>query len=117
MELFRSGRVGSGRLGLDDGNSDNRANSVQLELELGLSLAMRAKSRKVPNSDPVLRVRNWLDKTTSPPPIFKVKKIDTETLRRALKRMQGKKVHGVDNIDSYSIKSLASSWKKLYCNL
>ena len=31
---------------------------------------------------------------------FKIKKIDTE----ALKGMKGKKVHGVDNIDSYSIK-------------
>ena len=48
---------------------------------------LRAKSRKVPNSDPVLRVRKWLDKRTSPPPIFKIKKIDTESLRRALKRM------------------------------
>ena len=28
------------RLGSDDGNSDNRANSVQLKLNLGLSLAM-----------------------------------------------------------------------------
>ena len=52
----------------------------------------------------VLRVRKWLDKRTSPPPIFKIKKIDTEALRRAMKRMKGKKVHGVDNIDSYSIK-------------
>ena len=68
---------------------------------------LRAKSRKVPNSDPVLRVRKWLDKRPSPPPIFKIKKIDTEALRRALKRMKGKKVHGVDNIDSYSISSLA----------
>ena len=39
---------------------------------------LRAKSRKVPNSDPVLRVRKWLDKRPSPPPIFKIKKIDTE---------------------------------------
>ena len=29
-----------------------------------------------------------------------IKKIDTEALRRAMKRMKGKKVHGVDNIDS-----------------
>ena len=65
---------------------------------------LRAKSRKLPNSDPVLRVRKWLDKKPSPPPIFKIKKIDTEALRRALKRMKGKKVHGIDNIDSYSIK-------------
>ena len=58
---------------------------------------LRAKSRKVPNSDPVLRVRKWLDKRPSPPPIFKIKKIDTEALRRALKIMKGKKAHGVDN--------------------
>ena len=31
--------AGWGWLGSDDGNSDYRANSVQLELELGLSLA------------------------------------------------------------------------------
>ena len=37
--LGGSGRVWSGRVGLDDENSDNRATSVQLELELGLSLA------------------------------------------------------------------------------
>ena len=60
---------------------------------------LRAKSRMIPNSDPVLRVSKWLDKRTSPPPIFKINKIDTEALR-----MKGKKVHGVDNIDSYSIK-------------
>ena len=30
-----------GWLGLDDRNSDNRSNSVQLELELGLSLAIK----------------------------------------------------------------------------
>ena len=65
---------------------------------------LRAKSRKVPNSDPVVRVINWLDKRPSPSPIFRIKRIDTEALRRALKRRKGKKVHGVDNIDSYSIK-------------
>ena len=37
---------------------------------------LRVKSRKVPNSDPLLRVQKWLDKTPSPPPIFKIKKID-----------------------------------------
>ena len=45
-----------------------------------------------------------MEKTPSPPPILRIKKIDTEALRRALKRMKGKKVHGVDNIDSYSLK-------------
>ena len=41
LSTFGTIPVGSGRVRLDDGNSDNRANSVQLELELGLSLAMR----------------------------------------------------------------------------
>ena len=45
---------------------------------------LRAKSRNVPNSDPALRVRKWLDKRPSPPPVFKTKKTDTEALRRAL---------------------------------
>ena len=64
---------------------------------------LRAKSRKVPNSDPVLRVRKWLEKRPSPPPILKIKKIDTEALRRAIQRMKGTKVHGVDNIDLYNL--------------
>ena len=39
ISTFETIPVGSGRLGLDDGNSDNRANSGQLELELSLILA------------------------------------------------------------------------------
>ena len=35
-----SGSVRSGWVGPDDGNSDNRANSGQLEQELGLSLGI-----------------------------------------------------------------------------
>ena len=35
-----SGWVRWGWVGSDDGKSDNRANSLQLELELGLSLAI-----------------------------------------------------------------------------
>ena len=41
---------------------------------------------------------------TTPQPIFWTKKIDTEALRRAFKIMKGKRVHRVDNIDSYSLK-------------
>ena len=48
---------------------------------------LRAKSRMVPNSDPVLRVRKWLEKRPSPTPIFRIKKIDTEALKIALKGM------------------------------
>ena len=44
-------------------------------------------------------MRKWLEKRISPTPISRIKKIDTEALRRSLKRMKGKKVHGVDNKD------------------
>ena len=37
MGWVGSGWVGLGRVGSDDGNSDNRAKSVQLKLELVLS--------------------------------------------------------------------------------
>ena len=64
----------------------------------------RSKSRMFTKSDPVLRVRKWLEKIPSPQPIFMTKKIDTEALRRAFKIMKGKRVHGVDDIDLYSLK-------------
>ena len=58
----------------------------------------------VPNSDPELRVKKWLEKRQSPPPTFKIKKIDTEALRRDFKRRKGKKLHEVDDIYSNSLK-------------
>ena len=45
---YFSGRVGSGWVGSDDGNSDNRANSVQLQLQAGTELG---------NKDLTLRTR------------------------------------------------------------
>ena len=36
-----------------------------------------------------------------------IKKIRITTLRKALKRMKGKRVHGRDEIDSYSLKLAA----------
>ena len=38
------------------------------------------------------------------PPTFKLQKINLQTLRKILKRMKGKRSHGMDNIDSYSLK-------------
>ena len=45
------------------------------------------------------------------PAQFKIKKIDIEALRRALKRMKVKKPHRVDNIESYSLKMVVHLWK------
>ena len=95
--------------------NDARLAQISNEFFINKVKKLRAKSRKVPNSDPVLRVRKSLEKRPSPPPIFRFKKIHTEALRRSLKRMKGKKVHRVDNIDSYSLK-IAHSWKRLYYN-
>ena len=44
--------------------------------------------------------RKWLSIRAEPPPQFKIKKIDLATLRKAVKRMKGKRVHGRDEIDS-----------------
>ena len=56
---------------------------------------MEVKSRMVPISDPVLRERKWLKKRPSPTPIFRIKTIDTEALKRAPKRMKGRKYMGL----------------------
>ena len=57
--------------------------------------------------EPAARLRAWLGKRPEPPPEFKIKKIGISTLRKALKRMKGKRVHGKDEIDSFSLKLAA----------
>ena len=54
--------------------------------------------------EPAARLRDWLSKRAEPPPEFKIKKINLTTLRKAIKKMKGKRVHGRDEIDSYSLK-------------
>ena len=65
---------------------------------------LRSKTDKPPSLHPARRLEKWLEKRPEPPPPFTIKQVDKATLRRAIKRMKGKRVHGVDNIDSYSIK-------------
>jgi hypothetical protein len=47
------------------------------------------------------RLRNWLSKRPEPLPQFKIKKLGLATLRKAVKSMKGKRVHGRDENDSY----------------
>ena len=68
---------------------------------------LRNGSRVVPKIDPVIRLRGWLDSKGDIPPNFSLKKIDKRSLRRALKKLKGKHVSGVDTIDSYSLKLAA----------
>ena len=54
--------------------------------------------------EPATRLRDWLSKRAEPPPEFRIRKINLTTLRKAIKKMKGKRVHGRDEIDSYSLK-------------
>ena len=65
---------------------------------------LRQKTAKEVSMEPAARLKTWLEKRHEPPPEFKIKKIGITTLRKALKRMKGKRVHGRDEIDSYSLK-------------
>ena len=68
---------------------------------------LRQKTAIEARIEPAKRLRTWLSKRPEPPPEFKIKKIRIATLRKALKRMKGKRVHGRDEIDSYSLKLAA----------
>ena len=68
---------------------------------------LRQKSRKEPLTHPVERLRKFLAQRDEPPPPFILKKIGFPALRKAIKRMKGKRSCGVDLIDSYSLKLAA----------
>ena len=63
---------------------------------------LRQKTATEATIEPATRLRKWLSKIAEPPPHFKIK-IDLATLRKAVKRMKSKRVHGKDEIDSYSL--------------
>ena len=67
----------------------------------------RQKTATEATIEPAARLRAWLSKRPEPSPEFKIKKIEIATLRKALKRMICKRVHGRDEIDSYSFKLAA----------
>ena len=65
---------------------------------------LRAKSNSQPTIQPTERLQSWLGSRAQPPPPFTLREIDVKTLRMIMKRMKCKRVHGVDWIDSYSLK-------------
>ena len=65
---------------------------------------LRAKTNKPPTISPTERLRQWMVKSEIKPPPFKLKPIDVETFRKIMRKMKPKRVHGVDWIDSYSLK-------------
>ena len=65
---------------------------------------LREKTDQPPVVPPVERLRRWLSQRSSPPPAFQLKEINVEQFRRILKKIKPKRTHGVDWIDSFSLK-------------
>ena len=64
---------------------------------------LHRKTDSEPSVNPVQRLKNWLQ-PRGELPVFHLKTVDIKTVRKILKRMKGKRSHGIDSIDSYSIK-------------
>ena len=65
---------------------------------------LREKTNQPPVIPPSERLRKWLVQRGDPPPPFKLKTINKVMFRKIMKKMKPKRVHGVDWIDSYSLK-------------
>ena len=65
---------------------------------------LREKTNQPPRIPPTERLRKWLACREDPPPPFELKIIDKNMFRKIMKKMKPKRVHGVDWIDSYSLK-------------
>ena len=65
---------------------------------------LRQQTAREASKAPTTRLRNWLNKRPDPPPQFRIKKIGLVTLGRAAKKMKGKRVHGREDIEAYSLK-------------
>ena len=65
---------------------------------------LREKTNQPPVVPPTERLRKWLVKRDEPPPPFQIKPINKTDFRKIMKKMKPKRVHGIDWIDSYSLK-------------
>ena len=65
---------------------------------------LREKTNIPPKITPTERLKRWLVTTGTDPPPFWLKPIDKIMFRRIMKKMKATRVHGLDWIDSYSLK-------------
>ena len=68
---------------------------------------LRTKTNTNPKVNLVIMIQQWLEKSGKSPPVFSLKSITRQKLRKLIKRMKGGKTSGVDTIDSYSLKLAA----------
>ena len=62
-----------------------------------------AKTASIPEINPVERLQKWLGQKERLPK-FSLQEINLNMLRKIIKKIKGKRSHGVDYIDSYSLK-------------
>ena len=65
---------------------------------------LRGKTEHPPIIDPAKRLKSWLNREQIVTPEFKLKEINQEAFRKIMRRFKGNRVHGIDWIDSYSLK-------------
>ena len=66
-------------------------------------LRTQTETASIPNINPIDNLQKWLQSKDAIPQ-FRLKIIDVNMLRKILRGMKGKRSHGIDNIDSYSLK-------------
>ena len=65
---------------------------------------LREKTNIAPKVPPAERLQRWLEVRRKPVPRFELKRIDKKTFRSIMRRVTPKRVHGVNWIDSFSLK-------------
>ena len=65
---------------------------------------IRETTNQPPKIQPTERLQQWLAKRSTPPPPFQLRRINMLQLRKILKKLKPKRTHGVDWIDSNSLK-------------
>ena len=68
---------------------------------------LRQKTNQPAVVPPTQRLREWLSKRSSPPPMFQIKEINKIQLRKILNKIKLKRTMGTDWIDSASLKTAA----------
>ena len=66
---------------------------------------IRDKANLIPaKMNPIQRLRSWLSMRETPLPNFEIRPVSRKQLRKTIKKMKGGRSHGLDYIDSYSLK-------------
>mgnify|MGYP003315973921 CR=1 FL=1 len=75
------------------------------------------KTNVQPKIDPIIRLNSFLEKRQEPLQEFKLKPITIEEFKKHLKNMKGSRTHGLDFIDSFSLKLAAPTIENVLLHL